>query len=132
MYKTLTYLILATILLASCSEEKIHPKSNVSGNELENGWKVPISKLVLSHLPPDRISSIDAPHFELLANNSLKSDENVYVYRFGDTIKVYPQNVMGVHEIVNDHIGEHHFAVTFCPLTGSALAWERGNQGTGY
>ena len=129
MYKTLTYLFLATILFASCSEEEIHPQNNVSGNELENGWKVPISKLVLSHLPPDRIHSIDAPHFKSLTAGNLKSDENAYVYRYGNTVKVYPQNIMGVHEIVNDRIGDHYFAVTFCPLTGSALAWDREVSG---
>ncbi len=122
-------LVIVGLLLSACSKEELPPQNKQSGNELENGWSVPISKLVLSHLPPDRIPSIDAPHFELLANNSLKSDENVYVYRFGNTIKVYPQNVMGVHEIVNDRIGDHYFAVTFCPLTGSALAWDREIRG---
>lgn len=36
---------------------------------------------------------------------------------------------MGMHEIVNDQIGDHYFAVTFCPLTGSAIAWNRRING---
>ena len=129
MYKTVIVLFFAALLLASCTKEETHPKSQTSGNELENGWKVPVSKLILSQLPPDRIHSIDAPHFESLNGGNLRSSENVYVYRHGNTVKVYPQNIMGVHEIVNDRIGNHYFAVTFCPLTGSALAWDREIRG---
>jgi hypothetical protein len=129
MYKISSAVFLVAILLASCAKEDISRGNQTSGNELENGWKVPLNKLTLSHLPPDRIQSIDAPHFVSLEGSNLKSGENVYVYRYGDTVKVYPQNIMGVHEIVNDRIGDHYFTVSFCPLTGSALVWNREIRG---
>ena len=118
------------MLFSACSKDNIPPNNTKPGSELESGWLVPVDKLVLSQLPPDRIHSIDAPHFEPLAPDNLRPDESVYIYRYGSTVKVYPQSVMGVHEIVNDHIGDHYFAVTFCPLTGSALAWNREINGT--
>ena len=57
-------------------------------------------------------------------------NETVYVYREGDTIKVYPQSVISGHEIVNDKIGDNYFAISYCPLTGSALSWDREIDGT--
>ena len=130
MLRNLTYLFLAGIILISCSKEELPPKNQQSGNELENGWLVPVNQLVLSQLPPDRIHSIDNPHFAVMGSHNLRSDETVYVYRHENIVKIYTQSVMGVHEIVNDHIGDHHFAVTFCPLTGSAVAWNREVNGT--
>ena len=125
MYKSLTYLLTAGILFTSCTKENIPPQSNGSNNEIETGWLVPVNQLLISQLPADRIQSIDAPYFLTLGNVNLNSNETVYVYRYGDTVKVYPERILGGHEIVNDRIGNHHFAITYCPLTGSAVAWNR-------
>ena len=127
--KTLAYLLVAGMLFSACSKEESPLTTPPQGNELESGWIVPIDELILSQLPPDRIKSIDAPHFEPLNNNNLKSGEKVYVYRYGNTVKIYPQKVMGEHEIVNDNIDDHSFAVTFCPRTGSTIAWNRDISG---
>ena len=40
-----------------------------------------------------------------------------------------PHNLMYRHEIVNLNRGSEQIAVTYCPLTGSALAFERGSVG---
>lgn len=37
-----------------------------------------------------------------------------------------PHNVMYRHEIVNLNVADERVAVTYCPLTGSALAFDRG------
>jgi hypothetical protein len=39
--------------------------------------------------------------------------------------KYYPYTILVWHEIVNDSIGDQHFAVTFCPLCGSAIVFDR-------
>lgn len=39
--------------------------------------------------------------------------------------RLYPHAILDFHEIVNDTIGEEHFAVAYCPLTGTATAWNR-------
>lgn len=39
--------------------------------------------------------------------------------------RAYPQRVLVWHEIVNDTVGGLGLAVTYCPLTGTALAFER-------
>jgi len=129
MQKVLTYFLLAVIVLGACSKDENPPPVGQPNNGLETGWTVPVDQLVLSQLPPDRIPSIDDPHFESLNNHNLSPQEIAYVYRHGNTVKVYPQNILWHHEIVNDQNGDHHFAVTFCPLTGSAVAWNREIDG---
>ena len=42
-----------------------------------------------------------------------------------DAIKVYPYNILTWHEIVNDEIDGTPIAVTFCPLCGSAIVFNR-------
>lgn len=38
--------------------------------------------------------------------------------------RAYPHNVLWHHEIVNDQIGSTRIAVSFCPLTGSGVAFD--------
>lgn len=42
-------------------------------------------------------------------------------------VRAYPHNVMWTHEIFNDHIGDHNFTVTLCPLTGSGIVFDGGS-----
>lgn len=129
MYKSLSYLFIAVIALYSCSKNNNPSPGSNPINETETGWLVPVDQLLISQLPPDRIQSIDSPHFETLDNDNLQNNEVVYVYRWENTVKVYTQRIIWGHEIVNDQIGNHHFAITYCPLTGSAVAWNREING---
>lgn len=43
--------------------------------------------------------------------------------------RAYPHNVLWWHEIVNDEVGSFSFAITFCPLTGSGLVFDRSTMG---
>jgi len=36
----------------------------------------------------------------------------------------YPFRILNWHEIVNDHIGDDFFTVTYCPLCGTAIVFE--------
>ena len=81
MRRVLAHLLLAGSILGGCSKEK--EKNSLPGgqsvNELEAGRTVPVDQLVLSQLPPDRIPSVDAPHFEPLNNQNLESGEVAFV-----------------------------------------------------
>lgn len=60
----------------------------------------------------------------------LLPDDLVVGYRVGTEIKAYPHRILDWHEIANDALGDQKFAMTYCPLTGSALAWNRVIAGT--
>lgn len=77
----------------------------------------------------DGIPSIDDPVFEGVsgADDRIDDGDPVFgIYRDGEA-KVYPQNVLVWHEIVNDTIAGDSVAVTYCPLTGTAQGFERGS-----
>jgi len=130
MYKIIISYLLVVIFFWGCSKTNPYSQEGNSANQLEYGWSVPVDELVLSQLPFDRIESIDNPHFEILNNVNIVRNETVYIYQFGDTVKIYPETILAGHEIVNDRIGNHFYAITYCPLTGSAIAWNRELNGT--
>ena len=75
----------------------------------------------------DGIPSIDEPQFESPTEATLDPEEPVFgVVRNGEA-KAYPQFILVWHEIVNDTIGGDPVAVTYCPLTGTAQGFERGD-----
>ena len=47
----------------------------------------------------------------------------------GNSIVSYPHDVLDWHEIVNDNLGELNYSVIYCPLTGTATAWDRTIDG---
>ncbi|WP_435178750.1 DUF3179 domain-containing protein [Halorussus sp. AFM4] len=79
-------------------------------------------------IPQDAIPSIDEPTFaeEYFGE---PDDEMIVVERDGD-VRAYPVRILHYHEIVNDEFGDEPVAVTWCPLCGSAVVYERkvGNQ----
>jgi len=78
----------------------------------------------------DCIPSIDKPKFESAKQASWLRDEDiVFAIDYKDVQKAYPQTILNWHEIVNDEISGNPIAVTFCPLCGSALAFERKVNG---
>lgn len=79
----------------------------------------------------DCIPSIDNPKFESAksANLWLRDSDLVFAIDYKGVEKAYPQRILNWHEIVNDEVAGVPIAVTFCPLCGSALAFERKIDG---
>ncbi|WP_138006672.1 DUF3179 domain-containing protein [Halalkalirubrum salinum] len=74
----------------------------------------------------DGIPAVDNPQFEPIADSNLGADKPVFgVVRDGEA-KAYSQQVLVWHEIVNDEIAGDPITVTYCPLTGTAQGFDRG------
>lgn len=98
----------------------------------EKGAKVPLSDIFQGCLGgKDCIPAIDNPVFESVseADEWLRDGDRMFVLNYEGIVKVYPQRIMNWHEIVNDWFGETPISVTFCPLCGSAIAFERRVDG---
>ncbi|MEL6922934.1 MAG: DUF3179 domain-containing protein [Bacteroidota bacterium] len=79
----------------------------------------------------DGIPSIDNPVFvDPGAADFLVDNEIVIGIRIGNEMRAYPHQILDWHEIVNDAIGSDAFAVTYCPLTGTAIGWDREVDGS--
>ena len=79
----------------------------------------------------DCIPSIDTPIFNSLdaGNDWLNDSDVVFAINYKDVQRAYPQRILNWHEIVNDKIKGDPIAITFCPLCGSSLAFERTVDG---
>ncbi|RQH03476.1 DUF3179 domain-containing protein [Natrarchaeobius oligotrophus] len=79
-------------------------------------------------VPRDAIPSIDDPEFEPIddVGDRIRDDDPVFGVRRGTDAKAYPQAILVHHEIVNDEVGGDPVAVTYCPLTGTAMGFDRG------
>jgi len=77
----------------------------------------------------DGIPSIDDPRFESVddVGDRLHPNEPVFGLEVDGEAKAYPQYVLVWHEIANDVVGDVPVAVTYCPLTGTVMAFERGS-----
>ena len=63
------------------------------------------------------------------ANAYVRDEDRVIAVRVGPEWIVIPHNIMWQHEIVNFNGGLSRMSVTYCPLTGTALAFDRTAAG---
>ena len=99
--------------------EKLFPKTDWSkaDSNIENAISGGPTKDGIPALEnPKFIPINEFPHDDTIQTIVLKSDNE---------IKVYPYNILTWHEIVNDTIDNTPVAVTFCPLCGSAIVFDR-------
>lgn len=78
----------------------------------------------------DCIPSIDQPVFVPVAEvDYLRQDDLVLALTFNGISRAYPTRILDRHEIVNDMFGADPVAITYCPLCGSGLAFDRRQGG---
>ncbi|MEF8773773.1 MAG: DUF3179 domain-containing protein [Halobacteriales archaeon] len=86
------------------------------------------SRAVSGGPPKDGIPSIDDPSFvDPGEADFLDPGDPVFGVAASGDVKAYPQKILVYHEIVNDSLGDRPVAVTYCPLTGTAMGFERGD-----
>jgi hypothetical protein len=59
----------------------------------------------------------------------LDDQELVVGLVIGRKPRAYPVRLLSLHEVVNDQVGDHYFAVTWCPLCFSAIVFDRQVEG---
>ena len=96
-----------------------------------NGAKVAKEDLIQGCFGKDCIPSVDKPQFESAqeADKWLIPDDLIFALEYRGVVRAYPQRIMNWHEIVNDEANGTPIVVTFCPLCGSALSFERKVDG---
>ena len=72
----------------------------------------------------DGIPALTDPEFESVQTiRTVNVNDLAIAVKRGDSVKIYPHDIMDYHEIVNEIAEESPFALSYCPLTGSATAW---------
>ncbi len=99
------------------------------GFDLSNA-SIPTRKIVRGTPSRDGIPSIDSPQFVPIHEvDFLKPDDKVISIERDGFVRAYPIRILNHHEIVNDSIGDDHFVVTYCPLCGTAMVFNREMDG---
>lgn len=96
--------------------------------EMETDWSkadLAVGKALPGGPGKDGIPAIDDPQFEPITAFARSADIQAIVLEDGGARKVYPYNILMWHEIVNDTASNQAISVTFCPLCGSAVVYER-------
>lgn len=135
----LLYLILSLLLvpLIGCAKEEttsiVTPEPEYEIKVTSEGVKyiVDPQKIIGGGPPKDGIPSIDNPKFVSLeeADQWIEDNELVLAIIYKGVTRVYPLQIMVWHEIVNDIIAGDPILITYCPLCGSGIAYERQING---
>ncbi len=118
-------LILCTSFLYSCSSSSSDDGS--TGRNPNDGiWSIPISQVLDGGPGRDGIPALVNPGFtDVSAAGYLNDLDLVIGFKKGNDVRAYPHAILDWHEIANDKIGDVSLAVTYCPLTGTGIGWNR-------
>ena len=87
---------------------------------------IPLEKIEAGGPNRDGIPAIDEPKFLSVKEvGFLRPDDMVISVTLGEETRAYPLLILDHHEIVNDRIGTNDICVTYCPLCGSGMVFDR-------
>ena len=126
--KAISVALLATIL-CSCGGGGSSSGGGGGNSPIATGgnWIIPQGEVMDGGPGQDGIPAIDRPVMQLASevpDREILNRELVVGVLHEGTMHAYPYNILNWHEVVNDSIGFNDFVVSYCPLTGSALAWD--------
>ena len=106
--------------------------SKYNGFDISNSL-IPKDDILSGGPPKDGIPAILHPKFEE-ANEAkwLNDDDLVSGFTYNGVKRAYPLRILVWHEAVNDRIGDLPFLVSYCPLCGSTLIFNREIGGKEY
>lgn len=133
--KNKLFLLACVPMLFSCSSTSTketsaiqNPEGGTPNNFTE--WSIPALEVFDGGPGKDGIPALDNPGFVQAQSASvLKDSDLVLGFKNGSDIRAYQHVILDWHEIINDKIGDVALAVTYCPLTGTGIGWNREIKG---
>jgi len=144
-------LVLAVVVLAGCQQaldmpygpdEGDIPEITEVGEEMADDGEIKTTSKGVKYLvnpnkirgggpPKDGIPAIDNPKYVSVedADKWIQDNELVLAMIYKGVKRVYPLQILVWHEIVNDNIAGDPILITYCPLCGSGIAYERKING---
>ena len=122
--RSLSGSLLAVLFLFSCSG------NNSVEVEAKGPWLIPVAEVFDGGPGRDGIPALENPE-KIPASEAtyLPDSELVLGYFDGINAVAYPLLILDWHEIINDNIGDFPLAITYCPLTGTGIGWDRTLNG---
>ena len=116
-------MIFVLVFVLSCSNDNsTGPGSTSTGGT----WLIPSDQIKDGGPGKDGIPALTNPAMISVAAASYINDNDLVIgIKIGNEIRVYPHAILDWHEIINDDMGSAKYSITYCPLTGSGMAWDR-------
>ncbi len=125
-------LILVIVLLCpSCSNsESTFEEDGTSSIEDSYEWILPDEDITGSGIPFPL--AMDPALFPISTVDFLDDDSRVAAIRIDDQIRIYPYQYISRFEAVNEQAATMNYAITYCPITKSAIAMNRAFGGNDF
>lgn len=80
---------------------------------------------------PGPITSLYRPRYDTGRDADLKltANEPVFIVMLPNGPHIYPQQYMLWHQVVNELVNDQAFAITYCPITGTLIAYDATMEG---
>ncbi|MCP5108189.1 MAG: DUF3179 domain-containing protein [bacterium] len=126
-YFMLSFLVVFGLLFLSYCNTKSSPGG--SGGE----WLIDEGQVQDGGPGKDGIPALQSPNYiAVQAVDFLAPEALVIGLRIGDQVVAFPHPIMDYHEIVNDIVDDVRVILSYCPLTGSAMAWRGDGNASNY
>lgn len=119
----------AVLALAACGGDG---GGNLVDNNDNNGICDLDQALLITSLARNSIPALVEPRMVPIGDpetSYLFDTDRVLGVVINGEARAYPHNILWWHEIVNDRFGTQTIAVSFCPLTGSGIAFDTNLNG---
>ena len=113
-------LLLVTMLvfLPFCAQQSLD-------SNLSDTWLIPEGEVEDGGPGKDGIPAISNPIFIAASEVSFLLENDLVIgIQIGNLVRVFPHRILDQHEIANHTIENTSFALTYCPLTGTGIAWD--------
>lgn len=89
------------------------------------GAKIPVEEILRGGPPRDGIPALDSPAVLAAPDAPSSADEMIVGVTWPGGARAYPLAILIWHELVNDTVGGRPILVSFCPLCGTAIVFDR-------
>jgi len=114
-------ILVATFISSGCQGTVDSGRTAPSGD-----WLIPKEQVYDGGPGKDGIPALTNPTFIPMGEATYLNDDDLVIgVKVGDEVRAYPHPILDWHEIINDDINGKLLSVTYCPLTGSGIGWNR-------
>jgi hypothetical protein len=134
MLRILLFLMLVPLMNQTLARERSEWETDILSDTFSYTEATPSdypwSELIQACPKRDCIPSIDKPLFIPAAEDNFLSDDDIVIaVEVAGEARAYPIRILVRHELVNDTIAGHEILVSYCPLCGSGLVFDRNLDG---
>ena len=109
--------------------------TSVWAEPLRNGFdlagaSIPLDEVLHGGPPRDGIPALDQPPHVSAADALWTDEQPVIGVSWQGQARAYPIAILSWHELVNDTLGERPVLVSYCPLCGSGIVFDRSVAGS--